>query len=176
MIYLFVFDSMDDTDKFTCLYEKYKHLMYVKAESILCDEMLAEDAVSEAFVRVYKNMQKIGDVDSPETASFLMTIVRNRALTIYAKQKKEVPEEYLEDKVGADPFLTDEIAAADIDTDRVIEIVNKLGDEAKGIFLMKYAYDVSHKEIAAQFGITENLVTVKLHRIRKKLLAEFGGI
>ena len=62
--------------------------MLYKASSILHDYMLAEDAVSEAFIRIYKNIDKIEDPVSKKSIAFVMTIVRNTSLTILEKNKK----------------------------------------------------------------------------------------
>ena len=41
------------------LYYTYRNFMYDEAYAILNDQSLAEDAVSEAFVRIIKNLDKI---------------------------------------------------------------------------------------------------------------------
>jgi RNA polymerase sigma-70 factor (ECF subfamily) len=172
VIFVLTFGSEAERDTFEALYERYRKLMFAKARDILRDPMLAEDAVSEAFLRVYRNMDKVEGVDSPRTAAFLVTIVRNVALTLYAKRKGEAaPEEdaALDAAAGADPHGLEELAASELTGEQVARAVGALDEQARTIFVLKYAYDVPHREIAAQCGITENNVTVKLHRIRRKL-------
>ena len=55
MILLLAFSSAEEKDAFEYIYTRYKNLMLQKAYAILHDRMLAEDAVSEAFIRIYKN-------------------------------------------------------------------------------------------------------------------------
>ena len=62
-----IIDEEDDRRKFVVLYEKYRCLMMTVASSILIDNYLSEDAVHEAFIKVAKNIDKFGDVDSIET-------------------------------------------------------------------------------------------------------------
>jgi RNA polymerase sigma-70 factor (ECF subfamily) len=175
VVLVFTFDTVSERDRFAALYERYRKLMYVKALDILRDPMLAEDAVSEAFIRVYRNMGKIEGVDSPRTAAFLVTIVRNAALTIYARRRGDaVPEEdvFLETAAGADPHGVEDLVERDLTNEDVVRVVGALDEQSRAIFVLKYAYDLPHREIAEQCGITENYVTVKLHRIRKKITEE----
>jgi RNA polymerase sigma-70 factor (ECF subfamily) len=129
--------------------------------------MLAEDAVSEAYLRVYRNLDKVEDPDSPRSAAFLVTIVRNVALTILSKGRRETIEE--PDETRADPLDLEASVLSDIASEKLFVIIGKLDEQQRNIFLLKYAYDLSHSEIAEQLHITENNVTVKLHRVRKKL-------
>ena len=81
---LFVFNENEDKrqEKFEKIYLQYGRLMYSKAMQILNDHSLSEDAVSEAFIRIYKNLHKLEDkVPSPQTASFVVTVVKNVALS-----------------------------------------------------------------------------------------------
>jgi RNA polymerase sigma-70 factor (ECF subfamily) len=164
---LFLFAAVEDRDKFELIFNKYKNLMLYKAYDILKDYALAEDAASEAFLRIFKNLHKIEDPASPQTAAFVVTIVRNTALTMLSREKgnpaDEIPEEH------SDGFDLEGDALSRLASDQIYRLVDVLGEELKGVFLLKYAYDLSHKEIGKTLGITENNVTVRLHRAKKKL-------
>ena len=173
MILIFTFADEREADKFEYLYRKYKSLLYYKAWEILHDQMAAEDALSETMIRVYRNMDKIGDPNSPQSAAFLTTIARNVSLTML-KRRSAAPallsddEEYEE---PADPLDLEASVLDGISEERLCLIIGRLDEESRDIFVLKYAYDLSHREIAAQLGLTENNVTVRLHRTRKKLAA-----
>lgn len=64
-----------------------KHMLYI-ADSILHDVHLAEDAVSEAFIKIINNLDKINPKDCYWTRGFVVIIVRNVALDMLRKQKK----------------------------------------------------------------------------------------
>ena len=57
------------------LYENYRYLMLKVAADILHDYQLAEDAVQEAFVRVAKHMENVGQPEETATKRYLITIV-----------------------------------------------------------------------------------------------------
>lgn len=71
-IYLSMIDSPEDSDKFTEIYNKYKSIMHHVAFRILKNTQDAEDAVHEAFLKLAKNISKIGDVSCKKTQTFLV--------------------------------------------------------------------------------------------------------
>jgi RNA polymerase sigma-70 factor (ECF subfamily) len=168
LIFVLTFATEGERDKFSYLYDKYKNLMFYKAWDVLHDHMLAEDAVSEAYIRVYRNLDKIDDPDSPRSAAFLITIVRNTALSILSRGRMETANE--PDETCADPLDLEASVLSDIESEKLFVVIGKLDEQQRNIFVLKYAYDLSHSEIAKQLNITENNVTVKLHRARKKLV------
>lgn len=166
MVFLLLsFASPEDRDKFEYLYSKYKNLLLKKAWDILRDYMLAEDAVSEAYLRIYKNLHKIEDPDANRSIAFIVTITRNAALTMLKKADTVV--EY-DDAASADYDLEASVVDG-LSAERVYTILQELNQETRDIFILKFAYDMSHREIAEATGLTENNVTVRLHRARKRI-------
>lgn len=171
-IMLLSFSSESDRQKFEYVYDKYKNLLLHKAYGILRDRMLAEDAVSEAFLRTYKNIDKIEEPDSNRTVAFLVTIVKNVALTMLKKRKSQSAEplEEWDAALQSGPTLEDVVASA-LSADAIYAMVDQLEEEYRSVFLLKYAYDLPHREIGRLLHISENNVTVRLHRVKKKLAA-----
>lgn len=167
LVLLFTFATESDRDKFEYIFSKYKKLMLHRAYSILGDYQLAEDAASEAFIRIYKNLHKIDTPDSAEAAAFVVTIVKNTALTLLNRYKSQQAEEL--DQYRSDGFDLEEETLAQISADRVYSLIDSIREEYRSVFLLKYAYDLSHREIGELLGISENNVTVRLHRAKKSL-------
>ena len=168
---LFVFnDDNKNSSKFDKVYLQYGKLMYSKAYEILRDYGLAEDAVSEAFIRIYKNLHKLDDeVPSARTASFAVTVVKNVALTMLQKQNfaeilpfEEIPD--IPETANVEDNIVSQLSAEEI-----MCVVNDLPEDLKQVFLLYFAYDMSLKEIGQTLNITSNLAAVRLHRARKKL-------
>jgi len=167
LILLFSFATEHERDKFEFIFNKYRRLMLHKAYGILNDYSLAEDAASEAFIRIYKNMHKIDDPSSNKTIAFIVTIVKNVSLTMLKKEKEHAAQEY--DYEMQDPFDLEEHTLAQLGADYIYQMLDEMGEELKSVFLLKYAHDLSHKEIGRLLDISENNVTVRLHRAKKKL-------
>ena len=163
------FATEHERDKFEYIFNKYKKLMLHKAYGILQDYYLAEDATSEAFIRIYKNIHKIDNPDDKRSIAFIVTIVKNVSLTMLQKEKTHATEEY--DEEMRDDFNLEEHTISQLSSEHIYQTLDKLGEEMKGVFLLRYAHDLSHREIGEMLGISENNVTVRLHRAKKKLAA-----
>jgi RNA polymerase sigma-70 factor (ECF subfamily) len=169
LILILTFATEAERDKFEHIFNKYKNLMLHKAYGILRDYSLAEDAASEAFIRIYKNLGKIGNPDDNRSAAFVVTIVKNVSLTMLQREKGRITEEY--DEEAESGFDLEEEALSRLEGGHIRETLDKLGEELKAVFLLKYAYDLPHREIGSLLGISENNVTVRLHRAKKRLAA-----
>ena len=77
--------SPDFQSRFDELHKRYRQAMMNVALRILKDHHLAEDAVQEAFLRIARNFSKIGDLESPQTRVFMITVVRNVSLKMLAR-------------------------------------------------------------------------------------------
>ena len=166
---ILTFSSEQERDKFEYIFNTYKKLMLHKAYGILRDYMLAEDAASEAFLRIYKNLHKIDDPASKKTIAFIVTIVKNVALTMLSREKVYITHEF--DENMEDDFDLEEQTISALSSESIYKIIDQLSEELKGVFLLKYAYNLPHREIGRMLGITENNVTVRLHRAKNKLAA-----
>ena len=172
MIFMILtFPTEYEKSKFEYIYNKYKKLLLFKANNILNDYSLAEDAVSEAFLRVYKNLHKIDDPDSGKTASFLVVIVRNTAIDILNKNKNSNMSDldiYENDLQG--DFNVEDHVMSETFTDGMLKVIDNLKDELKECFLLMYAHNLSYKEIGRILNISEANVNVRIHRAKKKII------
>ena len=172
------FSTESDKEKFDLIYEKYRNLLLYKAYKILNDTYLAEDAVSDAFLRIYKNLQKISDPLSNQCVAFIVTIVKNTALTIYGKNKRIKNESMDFDDIGTiqdEGFDLEAHVSSNIAAEEIYKCIDGLGEKRRQVFLLKYAYGYSHGEIGKMLGMSEGNVTVTLHRAKKDLMAMIGA-
>lgn len=156
-------DEPEQRTKLEQVYWKYRSLMFYRAKTILHDDYWAEDAVSEAFVKIAKNIQKVHDVDSVETRHFALIIVERSAIDIYHKRNKNtaVPlEEVLEEPAydGASQELSS-LATA----------IVKLPVNYRQVILLKFSEGYSNREIADMLGYSVSKVEKLISRGKKKL-------
>ena len=171
MLLMFTFAPDTYRDKFEYVYKKYKNLMLKKAYDVLRDPTLAEDAVSEAFIRIYKNLDKIEDPDSGRCIAFVAMIVRNTALTILASHKKQITGDDISEETQEDGFDLEGHVISGICASSIFGQIDELSHELRSVFILKFGHDLSHRDIGNMLGISENNVTVRLHRAKKKLAA-----
>lgn len=78
-----------DYNQICRLYELYEKKMYIVAFSILKNQWQAEDAVSEAFIKIIRHREKFADLESDETKRYIICLIQNTAIDIYRKNKTD---------------------------------------------------------------------------------------
>ena len=101
LIYLTMIEAEEDRHRFLSLYRRYKKLMLYIAHDILHDPHDAEDAVHEAFLRLAEMIEKIHEIDCPETRSLIVMITKSKAIDLYRKKKRRAGTVPLEDWAAA---------------------------------------------------------------------------
>jgi len=167
-IMFFAFADENSKEKFELIYNKFNRLMLKKAYEVLRDYDLAQDAVSEAFMRAYKNLHKIDDPLSGKTAAFLIMIVKNAAITMLNKHSKSTVAD-LSEYDEPDSYDLEDDVISKITADELMQTIDCLKDELKTPFLMKYAYGYSLKEIGKMLKISENNAAVRISRAKDKM-------
>lgn len=152
-----------DSSAFGELYALYAKELYRYARAILRDAHTAEDAVQEAFIKVYKNLNNIQNPDACK-AYFFKTL-SNTAKTMLRQNALQVVGEETTDTLPA-PNDTAQTAEKRTDLDAALA---KLSDEERQIVLLSAVAGLSSKEIADAVDLTAGSVRSKLSRSLQKL-------
>ena len=164
-------------EKIEQLFNLYSDLMLQHAYYILKDISTSEDAVSEAFLRVIKIIEKINELDCLKTRKLMVIIVENISKNIYNQRKRgaliDFTEIDVENESSLDDFYDIEIKQ---DMDNILKRLPI--DYANILVLTSDGY--STKEIAKILDINYDNARKRLLRAKKllkKLIAEYesGG-
>lgn len=94
-----------DAEALSALYSSTSAKLFGVCLGILRDRALAEDALQEGFVRIWRNAGRF-DPDRARAMTWMISICRNRALTLLDRQQRQrvsdMPDEALEGLLGAD--------------------------------------------------------------------------
>lgn len=159
IMYLSMLDTPQERSKFERIYVKYKDIMFYVANQILLNTYDAEDAVHEAFLSIIKNINKISEIESQKTRSFVIIIVERKAIDILRK-KRRVNEVALNENV-----LVDEIP----ELEGLEEAIRKLPAHYRNVLMLKYVSGFSTGTIAKMLGITPSGVSKLLSRSKALL-------
>lgn len=170
LIYLQMLESEADRSKFTQLYETYKGLMFYTANRILKNETDAEDAVHEAFIAILKNLEKILEIDCPKTRSYIVIIVERKALDLVRERRHATVPLYDE---AAE--LAVEMDIPLLKKDGLAEALAKLPPRYREVILLRYANELSTKEIAKALGLSSAAVQKLLWRAKDALRQKLNG-
>lgn len=88
MIY-FTFDTQEDETKFYQLYKKYHKLLYKTAYDILRNSQDSEDAMQTSMEIIYRYFDRIKNETDKKCFGYMVVIIRNSALKVYNKRKKQ---------------------------------------------------------------------------------------
>ena len=162
MMILMIVDGPEEKRKFLILYEQYRYLMLKVAVDILHDYQLAEDAVQEAFVRVAKHMEQIGQPQETATKRYLITITKHAAIDLYRKRNRLHHREIYIDELPEGEELLAYMAPEE--EYGVLNILKNLPPKYRDIFLLKYSAHLENAEIARICNIREGTVRQRLAR------------
>lgn len=165
IIYLSMIESGEDKRKFEKLYKEYRQIMFYIANRILRDEYLSEDVVHQSFIRIMKNLDKIGEVESRKTKAFVIVVVENIAIDFYRKRSKENRVSFDEVEI----YISDVIEEDNLVLSHIEEAILKLPINYSSVLRLKYSQGYSNKEIADILSISEANVRQRISRGKKKL-------
>jgi RNA polymerase sigma-70 factor (ECF subfamily) len=155
-----------DRDAFRTLVDRYERRAFYAAYHLLGDEEEAKDVVQEAFVRVFRSMDKF-DERRPFYTWFYR-IVTNLAIDHHRHLKlsrKVGNEELTEILPGGEP------PANPVESDEVRRHVRKALDtlppKFKTVMVLRELHGLSCKEIAGIVGSTHATVRWRMHRARQ---------
>ncbi len=152
------------------LYNKLKNKMYALAFSILKDTYYADDAVSNTFVIIFDNMDKISKLKQRELEPYCLTILRHESYKIYNQNKNYVSVEDVENILWKNHDSSTE--------DRVLKILHKeeaaklmsmLSREDRDLISLRYGRNWSFKDIGDYFEISDAAARKRHQRILEKL-------
>lgn len=169
---IFFIISEDNANKLEQLFRTYERPLFYYLHNFLKEQAIAEDALQTVFIKVIKNIQKIGDVNSKETKNYVYKIAKNTAINFYNQLKKEktVTKPYDEMVINIidEKSVTETIAHQDMN-EELEAWVERLGERDKDIISLKYGLEWSDGQIAEHYEITEQAVRQRLSRARKRL-------
>ncbi len=142
--------------------------------AILKSEASANDAVSTAYLKIIKNIEKISELPSPLMTAFCVTIVKNTSIDIIRKYKKFAHVESLDtfqDK-SADSF--EDIYINQTNVQRLADLMDTLSQEDRKLIQLKYSQDMGYLEIGKLLGISEEAAKKRGQRIIQKLKKLYG--
>lgn len=163
-VFLSLIDSESDKEKFTELYNTYKDLLYWIALRKTNSVEDSEECVQETFFYVAKHFEKIGEVKSKRTKSYLSAIVTGFAIDIYNNSKK-VNTVSLDDEDSADIQYYENFEK----TELLTAFDNILDEESKIYFYLKYIYKYKSSEIAEIYKVKDSYVRKRLQYAKEKL-------
>ena len=158
------------------LYDRFGRVAYGLALRILRDEALAQDAVQEAFLAVWRTADRFL-AERAKASTWILTLVHRRAVDLVRREDRRRGEPLERVPEPAAPETTEDEATLGFRRRVVQEALAQLSPEQRQALELGYYGGLTQSELAEQLG--QPLGTIKsrmfsgLSRLRD-LLAEAG--
>ena len=153
---------------FQLLFELYYPKLVVFAKKYLGDLESARDVVQDFFLNLYESRRSL----SIETSlkSYLYSSVKNRCLNQLRYQ--EVREKHMNmiwrSENAPDPDLDEKLDATELEA-RIFEIVSRLPEQCRRIYIMSRVEEKRNKEIADELNLSVRTVETQISKALKTL-------
>lgn len=154
---------------FALLIDMYKDRAFTLLKKMLKNEMDAEEALQDSFMKVFNSLSNFkGDA---KFSTWFYKIVYNTALTIISSKKRKIimemssVDEHFD--IGDDDNKI--YAIAENNTQYILQIVDKLPVRNALVVILFYIDELSLNEISNVLGISIVNAKVLLHRSRNAL-------
>lgn len=165
-----------DEEALTELYDRFGGVAYGLALRIVRDPSLAEDAVQEGFLAVWRSASRFF-AERAKASTWILTLIHRRAVDLVRREQPRRAE-----PLGTAPQATvedtEEQAWLGLQRDRVQEALRRLPDKQREALELAYYGGFTQSELADRLG--EPLGTIKsrmfsgLARLRELLME--GGL
>jgi RNA polymerase sigma-70 factor (ECF subfamily) len=164
-----------DEEALGALYDRFGRASYSLAVRILRDRTLAEDAVQEAFLAVWRTAGKFA-AERAKPSTWILTLVHRRSVDLVRREERRRTEP-IDDLAHPSGDATDDEAVLRSSRRAVQDALRRLPDDQREALELAYYGGFSQSELAERLG--QPLGTIKsrmftgLARLRD-LLAESG--
>lgn len=161
--------SRREPELFAILVRRYEAALLRRAKAILWSPEDAEEAVQDAFTKMYLYADKYQPQEGASFSSWMYTILNRVAYTKYAARRKEggrraelLPEHFESLPDARAEFLEDLSIR-----DEVIAALAKLPETSAKILRLQFVEGKTQEEIAASEQLSIPAVKTRVHRAKK---------
>ncbi len=162
--------TIDPAQEFINLYDTEMPRVYRYIAHHLGSAQEAEDITSEVFQRAFQNWPQLRQANSKR--AWLMTVANHLVSDYFRRHARPVLPFIME----ATAELNPEEAA--VQREDAVILIRKLGQlpvRDRTVLTLRFAGDLSHREIAEVLGISEDASAVALYRALRRLREAYEG-
>jgi len=166
--------QQEEEKEFLAAYDEHSASLFRFLTMKIADREVARDLTQETFTRAWDFRQGGGVIR--DWKPFLFRTAYNLVVDVYRK-KRSVSLDHLVDDQGfsvSDDNADEKRTVANAEMSRVRKGIDQLDETYRDIILLRYTEDLPPKEIARITGLSENVVSVRIHRGIEKLKVILG--
>lgn len=158
-----------DRDAFGELFERYQRPAYSLAQYLTRDRDLAEEAVQEAFLRVWRSAKTFRADGKPR--SWVLRIVAGKSLEILRRKRRNREKMERAQQQAADRIEAPVQAGAE-QGELLVTLrrhLDRLPDMERQLIALYYGGEMSQDEIAAQLEMPQRTVSFRIQKVLEQL-------
>ncbi len=140
------------------LYDRYGRVAYGLALRVLRDEALAEDAVQEAFLAIWRGASRFIP-ERAKASTWIMTLVHRRAVDLVRREERRRADPLPEIELESGEPSAEDIVWLRLERERVQAALRQLPDQQREAIELAYYGGFTQSELAERLG--EPLGTIK---------------
>lgn len=158
------------------LYDMYSSMALAVALRVVGDREEAEDLVHDAFVAVWRKIDRF-DADRGSLRAWLMTVVRNRAIDRVRARRPKMDLEDADERslLRTGPNPTWEEALQRTSATDVRAAMDQLPDEQRQAVELAYFQGYTYREVAEATGVPPGTANGRMRLALAKLRDSLGG-
>jgi RNA polymerase sigma-70 factor (ECF subfamily) len=166
-----------DSRAFEALMRRYNRRLFRIARSILRDDDAAEDAVQEAHIRAFTNLDRYEPTG--KFGAWLARLAFNEALMIRRRTRTDSVSLDLVDEASLRSTSTSQASGAEhveaIEARQLLEhAIDALPEVFRTVFVLRVVEQLSGVETAACLGLNETTVRTRLYRAQQRLRSDLA--
>ncbi|MBN2046435.1 MAG: sigma-70 family RNA polymerase sigma factor [Anaerolineaceae bacterium] len=167
-------EAVNSPESFLVLYDRYFTKVYNYVRYRCVDPHVADDLTSQAFMKALSKIETYHPEKAPFEA-WLFAIVRNLVNDLFRQRSRHhwVELEVVENVAFSHPRALEDSAEKREEKQHLLKAMEKIPSRQRDLIALKFAGEMTNREIASLTGLTEQNVGVILHRGLKKLRKYF---
>jgi RNA polymerase sigma factor (sigma-70 family) len=147
-----------DDVAFAELYDRYGRVAYGLALRVLRDEALAEDAVQDAFLAIWRGASRFIP-ERGRASSWILTVVHRRAVDLVRRENRRRTEPFEGEELATNEGSAEDVAWLRLERERVHAALQQLPDPQREALELAYYGGFTQSELAERLG--QPLGTIK---------------
>lgn len=153
-------------DTFLEVYEEYGDAIFRFCLTKTKNRDIALDLTQDTFIKTWEYLASGKEVEL--IRPFLYRVARNLIIDLSRKKKTLSLDNYLDEGGNIADTAQPEFGKS-FDVDQALALVQSLDPKYRDPLLLRYVEDLSVSEIAKVLSLSENVISVRLHRGVKQL-------
>lgn len=156
-----------DSNAFRYFMELYSKDLYLFALGYVRTKEIAEEVVSDVFLSVWKNRQKLDEIRSIKT--WLLVMIKNQSISYLRKEQPDMIVS-LEEVGEVDNYFIPHVQSPDNqiisneEIERINDAINALSPKCKEVFMLAKIEKMPYKEISEILKISVKTINVHISK------------